>query len=118
MKEYVTILHEVPRETAKLSPREIQGMIERYMEWTRELREQGRIVAEKSLDSGSGKVIRGSGAKTIITEGPYAESKEVIGGLHIIKAASFEEAVRWAETCPALDFGGAVEVREVTSWEG
>ena len=117
MNEYVTILHEVPSDPSRLSPEQIQEMIERYMTWTSELREQGRIVDERSLSAAGARVIRKSGDETVVSDGPYSEAREVVGGLHIIRAESLTDALDWARKCPALDFGAAVEVRQIQEWE-
>lgn len=116
MKEYVTILHEAPGANDDLSPAEIQTMIGRYMEWTQTLRDQGRIVAEKSLAHGGGLRISGSGADAVVSDGPFSEGAELVGGLHVIKAENREEALAWAQECPALERGAWIELREVETW--
>jgi hypothetical protein len=116
MKEFVTILHEEPQDLSGYSPTELQRMLEEYMQWTKDVRKHNMLVAEKNLDNSSGAVIRGFGDDAVITDGPYAETKEIIGGLHIIRAESLEEAVEWARRCPALAGGGAVEVRAIEAW--
>lgn len=116
MKEYVTILHESPRANDDLGPDEIQGLIDRYMQWTASLREKGQIVAEKSLAHEGGVRIDGFGAQSTVADGPYAEGPEVVGGLHVIRAATREDAIEWARACPALEHGAWIELREVETW--
>ena len=116
MKEFVTILHEAPGANDDLSPGEIQAMIQRYMEWTGKLREEGRIVAEKSLNSSRGVRLHGYGDTAVVTDGPFAEGPEVVGGLHVIKAESVDQAIEWAQECPALENGAWIELREVETW--
>lgn len=116
MKEFVSILHEAPGANDDLSPAEIQAMIGRYMEWTQKLRDEGRIVAEKSLAHTGGVRVSGSGADSLVSDGPFSEGAEVVGGLHVITADSLEEAVEWARQCPALDRGAWIELREVETW--
>ena len=118
MMEFVTILHETPTDIRDFSPEELQKMLAEYMEWTRSIRERDAIVAEKNLDNTTGFVVRGHAADTIVSDGPYAESKEIIGGLHIIRAESYDDALAWARKCPALAYGASVEIRAVESWEG
>ena len=57
--------------------------------------------------------IRYRDGKQVLTDGPYAETKEVIGGYWIVGASSYDEAVALAHDCPQLEFGGSIEVREV-----
>jgi hypothetical protein len=58
----------------------------------------------------SGKVVKGD---NVITDGPYTEIKELIGGYTLVKAESLDEAAELAKGCPILAFGGNVEVREI-----
>jgi len=116
MKEFVTILHETPGANNDLSPADIQAAMEQYMAWTQELRKDNRIVSEKSLSHASGVRIQGSGPDITATDGPYSEGAELVGGLHIIRAESLEEATEWAKKCPALAGGAWIELRPVEEW--
>jgi hypothetical protein len=116
--EFVTLLRETPNGLTDVSPEELQTMLGEYMEWTSKLRGQSRIVAEKSLDNTTGSVIKGYGEEAIVSDGPFVEAKEIIGGLHIIEAETIDEAIAWARTCPALKYGGRIEVRAIESWSG
>ena len=58
-------------------------------------------------------VVGGKGGDVIITDGPYAEAKEVLGGFFLIEAADLDEATRWASKIPASWDGGKVELRPV-----
>jgi hypothetical protein len=59
--------------------------------------------------------MRAPGGKLRTTDGPYSESKEVLGGFYIIEAANYDEAVERARDHPTLEYGGTVEVRQI--WE-
>ena len=118
MKEFVTILHEDPGAGKDLSPADIQGMIQAYMEWTKELRDAGKLVAEKSLNRAAGTRIAGYGPNAVVSEGPFSETAEVVGGLHVIQVESKDEALAWAKKCPALHGSAWIELREVESWNG
>lgn len=87
-----------------LSPEEIQSVLNRYREWSQRA---GRIGGEKLRDKGGRVMKKGS-----ITDGPYVESKEVIGGFMIIEARDYDEAVRLCKDHPHLDFG-SIEIREI-----
>lgn len=116
MKEFVTILHEAPDANRDLSPDEIQAMIGRYMQWTATLRDRDGIVAEKSLEHSNGVRIEGFDQAAVVSDGPFAEGPEVVGGLHVIRVASRDEAIDWARQCPALERGAWIELREVETW--
>ena len=93
-----------------LSPSELQAHVEKWYRWSGELARQGRGNAGTALGN-PGAAVRGH--ERVVTDGPYAESKDLVTGSLIIEAASLEDAVDVARTCPAYEFGGSVEVRPV-----
>lgn len=93
-----------------LSPEEMQANMQQWFSWVNELKAKGIYVSGEALTPG-GKTIKGKDA--VVTDGPFAESKEVVGGYFIVKAASIEEAAEIGKSSPDLAFGGSVEVREV-----
>lgn len=97
-------------ETPTASPDKMQAQMNKWMTWIGRLKEQNKYVAGEPLQAG-GKVI--SGAKKIITDGPFAEGKEIVGGFFIIKAKSLDEAVEMSQDCPIFETGGSVEVRAI-----
>ncbi len=97
----------------EITPEMMQAIIQKYNDWATKLRESGRLVSLNKLKDEYGRTLSGFGANQTVTDGPYAETKEVIGGYWIITAASYDEAVEWARECPTLEYGGRVEVREV-----
>lgn len=107
MSQFMLLLYDDPTGWAKLSPEEMQKAIEKYMAWRQ------KSVDSKRLAEGVGKVIRANGGKPRATDGPYSETKEILGGFYTIEAADYDEAVRKAMTHPHLEYGGTVEVRQV-----
>jgi hypothetical protein len=93
-----------------LSPEELQKVSEKWMTWFRGLTEQGKAVAGQPLER-DGKIV--SGKDRIVSDGPFAESKEAIGGYFLLDVATMEEAVAIARDCPGLPYGIRVEVRPV-----
>jgi hypothetical protein len=93
------------------TPEEMQAMTKRWMDWMNSIAAQNRLADRGNRLDKSGKVVR---PKNVITNGPYIEIKESIGGYSLIKAASYDEAVELAKGCPMLTIGGNVEVREVS----
>ena len=91
------------------SPEDV-GAMTRYNE---ELSKAGVLLALDGLHPGSkGARVRFPGGKPTVTDGPFAEAKELVGGYWIIQATSKEEAVAWASRCPAGEHD-MVEVRQV-----
>ncbi|KAA2241409.1 hypothetical protein F0L74_16025 [Chitinophaga agrisoli] len=98
-----------------LSPDEMQDNMQQWFAWIEKLKAKNIYVAGEALIPG-GKTV--SGPKALVTDGPFAESKEVVGGFFIIKADSMEEATEIAKDCPDLPINGTVEVREVMKFDG
>jgi len=94
-----------------LSPEEMQTVSEQWMAWFKRLTEQGRVVAGHPLER-DGKTVSGRNGQ-VIADGPFAESKEAIGGYFLLDVATMDEAVAIARQCPGLAYGAKVEVRAV-----
>src|SRR5688572_19608536 len=108
MPQFVLMLRDSGAFPADISAEEIQAIIERYHSWIQKV----RGVPGQKLRDGEGRVIVRNGSKLSVTDGPYAESKEVLGGYMLIDAKDYDEAVRLCNDCPHLDFG-SIEIREV-----
>jgi len=93
-----------------LSPEEMQKVSEDWMAWFKRLTQQGKAVAGNPLER-EGKIV--SGKERIVSDGPFAESKEAIGGYFLLDVATMDEAVAIARECPGLPYGIRVEVRPV-----
>jgi hypothetical protein len=87
-------------------------VIQRYIAWRQRVEQGGRRVTGHKLVDGQGRVRRGKIGGAAITDGPYAEAREVIGGLFILEAKNFDEVARLCQDCPHLEFG-PIEIREV-----
>lgn len=93
------------------SPEQMQKTIEKWSAWFKQLGEQGHLKdIGQPLEPG-GSVVR-SQQKTV-TDGPFAEAKDVVGGFSLITARDLQHAVELSKNCPILDAGGSVEVRPV-----
>jgi hypothetical protein len=109
MPQYMLLLYDDPAGWMKLSPEEMQKATEKYMAWTK----KPFTKDSKRLAQDVGRVIRSQGGKPKATDGPYSETKEILGGYYTIEAASYDEAVKLALNHPQLEYGGTVEVRQV-----
>ena len=94
-----------------LSPEEMQQVIDRWMVWFQRLTAEGIAVAGNPLEQ-AGKIVSGKNGR-VISDGPFAESKETIGGYFVLKVSSMDEAVKIAQECPGLPYGIRVEVRPI-----
>jgi hypothetical protein len=112
MAQFMLILHEFPGTFTKLSPTEIQEILAKYGAWTGKLAGSGKLVSGQKLMDEGGKILSREGDSPSVVDGPYSETKEVIAGYFVIKAASYEEAVEITSDSPHLPFG-RIEIRQV-----
>ena len=99
------------------NPKMAPMMLERYMAWINGLRESGRYVGSYKLHDQTGRRLTIRGGEVI--DGPFIESKDAVGGIFIIDAASLDEATEIARSCPNLDLqNGYMEVRSVEASGG
>jgi hypothetical protein len=82
-----------------------------WMAWFKRLSDQGTAVAGNPLEP-SGRIVSGKGGR-VVADGPFAESKEAIGGYFMLDVAGIDEAIAIAQECPGLPYGAKVEVRPV-----
>ena len=93
-----------------LSPEEIQKVVTNWYKWFDGLIKDGRAISGHPLMD-EGKVV--TGKKRAVADGPFAESKEAVGGYFYLRVSGMDEALEIARLCPGLDYGVAVEVRPV-----
>ncbi len=93
------------------SPEQAQQVIQKWMAWFKELSENGHVKDRGQPLERSGKLV--SGKRKAVTDGPFAEAKDVVGGYTLIVAKDLKEAAELSKSCPILEFDGQVEVRPV-----
>jgi hypothetical protein len=93
-----------------VSPAVLQAHLETWYTWADELAREGRRNAGTPLGP-TGRTV--SAAERVVTDGPYAESKDLVTGAMLIDAVSMDDALEVARRCPTFEFGGSVEVRPV-----
>lgn len=97
-----------------LSPEEQQAQMQKWFAWVEKLTKDNRYVAGEALMPG-GKTL--SGSKKTVTDGPFAEGKELAGGFFVVQAKDLDEATQLAKDFPDFDLNGSVEVREVMKFD-
>ena len=93
MPNYLLLLHEKPSDFSELSPDAIQAVIAEYVAWSQKVAGQGKMVGGQKLRDEGGRHLNGFGREFRATDGPFAEAKEVIGGIFTIDADSYDQAV-------------------------
>ena len=111
MKEFLLVFRrEFASNQAQPSPEQLQQMMKPWQDWMGGLAAQNKLVSSGNRLSPEGRVIKPG--KTI-TNGPYVELKEAVGGYIVIKANTLDEAAELSKGCPILQMGGNVEVRPI-----
>lgn len=108
MKEFMMIFRS-EKMVERPTPEEMQAQVKIWQDWIGGIAAQGKFVATNALGM-EGKVVKGS---EVITDGPYMETKEMVGGYIIVKANDMNDALELSKGCPTLAIGGTVEVRDV-----
>ena len=111
MTEFIYLYRttETARRDAMGTPERAQQSMQRWLAWMRDLEARGHLKDGGQPLEYTGKVVRGPGK--VITDGPFAETKDLVAGFTIVRARDAAEAAELAKGCPILDGGGAVEVR-------
>jgi hypothetical protein len=112
MKEFLLLFRggDARRIQEQGSPEQWQQHMMKWKTWMDKLAQQGQLNGGQPLNA-DGKVIWGSAKK--ITDGPYVEGKEIVGGYLLIKANDYNQAVEISKGCPIFEHDGIVEVREI-----
>jgi hypothetical protein len=115
MEEYALIMrHEDGSKIA--SPEQMQAWMKQTMDWIGGIAAQNKFVSGTGLPFDNARVVR---ANKTVTNGPFGDIKETIGGLIIVRADSVDEAVEFAKGCPVLQGdGNTVEVRKIAKGDG
>ena len=107
MAQFALMLRDNGSFPADLSPEEIQQVIQRYTSWKQKVNGKG----QKLYDNEGRVVVRKDGG-IAVTDGPYVESKEILGGYFLIEANDYDAVSALIEDCPHLDFG-SIEIRRI-----
>lgn len=115
MKEFILIFRNSESNSENPSPEQMQAIMKQWQDWIGGIAAQNKLVSSGNrLASEGSKVVK---PNNIITNGPFVEIKEAVGGYIIVKAMSVDEAVELSKSCPILQIGGSVEVRTIVAME-
>jgi len=110
MPNYLLALRDDPSMFQDVSPEQMQEIIARYQAWSEA--NHAALVSGHKLADGEGRVVRKRGGKTDVSDGPFSESKEMLGGFYVIRADSYDKAVAMLDGHPHVEFG-SIEVRAI-----
>jgi hypothetical protein len=109
MAKFLFIYRGAGKHYETMTPDELQAHHQRWADWLTGGMKKGWLVDPGDGLTKEGRVV----ATKVVTDGPFVESKEMIGGFSVVKAGSFDEAAELAKGCPGLKVGAVVEVREM-----
>jgi hypothetical protein len=118
MNEYMLIFRH--QDGSKIaSPEQMQKWIQQTMEWVGKISAQNKYVAGNGLLFDDARVVMTKNSKVVVTDGPFGDIKETLGGYMIVKAESLDEAVEFAKGSPVLQGeGNSMEVRKIAKNDG
>ncbi len=111
--QYLLLIHSDESIYPKLSETDTTKLMDGYWEFTKELQTAGALVSSHRLrPTQTATTVRIRNGETMITDGPFAETKEQLGGYYLVEAKNLDEALQWATKIPAAKYG-CVEVRPI-----
>ena len=118
MEEYALIMRHQDGNTVA-SPEQIQQWMKQTMDWIAGISAQNKFVSGTGLPFDGARVVKNVHAEKLVTNGPFGDIKETIGGFIVVRAESIEEAVEFAKGCPVLQGeGNSMEVRRIAKRDG
>ena len=116
-KRYIALIYTDESREANVSPEEQQKIMAAYFQYTEDVRKAGVYVAGDALEgTNMATTVRLRDGKRQTTDGPFAETKEQLGGFYILKCKDLDEALDWAAKIPASEYG-SIEVRPLMEFE-
>ena len=116
--QYLLLIYDDERQWARLSQTEMEKMYKEYMQYTKALVDSGVMRAGSQLQpTSAATTVRKRNGKVTTVDGPFAETKEQLGGYYLIEVPSLEQALDWAAKCPGAA-NGSLEVRPLVPNEG
>ena len=109
MKEFVLLFRRPELKEPEIDSEKMEAYRKKWNDWLDGFPEEVKLSSTGFALSEDGKILKPSG---VITDGPFVELKEKLGGLAVIKTETLDEAITLAHGCPVLEIGGSVEIRE------
>jgi hypothetical protein len=115
--QYMLLIYGDPSGRESMSEEEMGQIMQAYFTYTEELQNSGKMVAGDGLQpTDTATTVRVRNGETLTTDGPFAETKEQLGGYYLVDVDSLDEALEWAAKIPGAK-NGSIEVRPVMVYE-
>lgn len=115
MANFLFVYRNAPYDLSAVSPEQMQESMGRWTEWIGKGFQEGWMVDPGDALLPDGRVVV---KDRPVTDGPFVEAKEVVGGYALVRAASLDEAIQYAQSCPQVIEGGSVEIRPLAGLSG
>jgi hypothetical protein len=113
--QYMILIYGDERAWANTPKAAAEQMTAAHMQYAKEMSEKKVMVGGSQLaPSSSATTLRLANGKPVATDGPFAETKEQLGGYYLIECPNLDEAIKWAGRCPSIQ-GGTIELRPLVS---
>lgn len=114
---YLLLIYTQEQAGAEATPAEQEATMDAYFAFSREAREAGVMLGGEALQpTATATTVRVRGDKTLTADGPFAETKEQLGGYYILECPDLDEAIEWAARIPGAMYG-SVEIRPLVEFE-
>ena len=113
MPQFLLVIFDDPTEWSKVTPGEVERVMKTHHELQADLRAENKLLGCNRLTPNGAVTVRVRDGKQIVTDGPFTETKEILGGYYLIDCASRDEAVGWAKRLPLAEKRSCVEVRQL-----
>jgi len=111
---YLLLIYSEEKVKEKWSEQQKGAIFKEYGEFTESIRRSGALLAGDPLQpTSTATTVRAKNGKAISTDGPFAETKEQLGGYYMVEAKNLDEAIALAARIPAVRYGGSIEVRPI-----
>ena len=115
--KYLLLIYTDETQDAQATPAEMESIMGAYWAFTKELNDAGKNLGGEALQpTGTATTVRVRNGKTLTTDGPFAETKEQLGGYYMVEAENLDEAISWAAKIPGA-LVGTIEVRPIMEFE-
>ena len=115
--KYLLLLYGDEAQWADATPEDLQKSMDGYVALDKEVNEAGVLVSGEGLEpSSAATTLRVRDGETMLTDGPFAETREQLGGFYLLDCRDLDEAVEWAKKIPAA-YDGSIEIRPVMNYD-
>ena len=115
--QFMLLIYDEEKVWQGFSEEERNALFEEYNAYTESLREAGAYVAGDALQPiGTATTVRIRDGEQLLTDGPFAETKEALGGYYLVDVDTIDDAIQWAAKIPSARYG-SIEVRPVVVWD-